>query len=96
LQRALITSIAGQDGSYLAELLLGKGYEVHGIVRRASSFNTGRLDNIYRDRHGEHHEVDGGRQGDQRGRQLSHATLLWRRRMNARLDRGRRRGEQTL
>jgi GDPmannose 4,6-dehydratase len=51
LQRALITGIAGQDGSYLAELLLAKGYEVHGIVRRASSFNTGRLDNIYRDPH---------------------------------------------
>jgi GDPmannose 4,6-dehydratase len=51
LQRALITGIAGQDGSYLAELLLGKGYEVHGIVRRASSFNTGRLDRIYRDPH---------------------------------------------
>jgi GDPmannose 4,6-dehydratase len=51
LQRALITGIAGQDGSYPAELLLGKGYEVHGIVRRASSFNTGRLDNIYRDPH---------------------------------------------
>jgi GDP-D-mannose dehydratase len=43
LQRALITGISGQDGSYLAELLLGKGYQVHGIVRRASSFNTGRL-----------------------------------------------------
>jgi GDPmannose 4,6-dehydratase len=51
LERALITGISGQDGSYLAELLLGKGYEVHGIVRRASSFNTGRLDNIYRDPH---------------------------------------------
>jgi GDPmannose 4,6-dehydratase len=51
LQRALITGISGQDGSYLADLLLSKGYEVHGIVRRASSFNTGRLDHIYRDRH---------------------------------------------
>jgi GDPmannose 4,6-dehydratase len=51
LRRALITGIAGQDGSYLAELLLGKGYEVHGIVRRASSFNTGRLDHIYQDPH---------------------------------------------
>jgi GDPmannose 4,6-dehydratase len=51
LQRALITGIAGQDGSYLAELLLGKGYEVHAIVRRASSFNTGRLDRIYQDPH---------------------------------------------
>jgi len=49
--RALITGISGQDGSYLAELLLGKDYEVHGIVRRASSFNTGRLDHIYQDPH---------------------------------------------
>jgi GDPmannose 4,6-dehydratase len=48
---ALITGITGQDGSYLAELLLEKGYEVHGIVRRSSSFNTGRLDGIYQDRH---------------------------------------------
>jgi len=50
-KRALITGITGQDGSYLAELLLGKGYEVHGIIRRASSFNTDRLDPIYRDPH---------------------------------------------
>mmetsp|Transcript_42808 Transcript_42808/g.130188 ORF Transcript_42808/g.130188 Transcript_42808/m.130188 type:complete len:366 (-) Transcript_42808:90-1187(-) len=48
---ALITGITGQDGSYLAELLLGKGYEVHGIIRRSSSFNTGRIDHIYKDRH---------------------------------------------
>jgi len=48
---ALITGITGQDGSYLAELLLDKGYTVHGIVRRSSSFNTGRIDHIYRDRH---------------------------------------------
>eukprot|EP00586_Coscinodiscus_wailesii_P002801 CAMPEP_0172479968 /NCGR_PEP_ID=MMETSP1066-20121228/4813_1 /TAXON_ID=671091 /ORGANISM="Coscinodiscus wailesii, Strain CCMP2513" /LENGTH=379 /DNA_ID=CAMNT_0013240857 /DNA_START=110 /DNA_END=1249 /DNA_ORIENTATION=+ len=48
---ALVTGITGQDGSYLAELLLSKGYEVHGIVRRASSFNTGRIDHIYKDRH---------------------------------------------
>jgi len=48
---ALITGITGQDGSYLAELLLDKGYDVHGIVRRSSSFNTGRIDHIYRDRH---------------------------------------------
>jgi len=46
-KRALITGITGQDGSYLAELLLGKGYEVYGIIRRSSSFNTGRLDHIY-------------------------------------------------
>jgi len=50
-KRALITGITGQDGSYLAELLLGKGYEVHGIIRRASTFNTGRLDPIYQDPH---------------------------------------------
>jgi GDPmannose 4,6-dehydratase len=50
-RRALITGITGQDGSYLAELLLAKGYEVHGIVRRASVFNTDRLDPIYRDPH---------------------------------------------
>jgi GDPmannose 4,6-dehydratase len=50
-KRALITGITGQDGSYLAELLLGKGYEVHGIIRRASTFNTGRLDHIYSDPH---------------------------------------------
>ncbi|HEU4768054.1 MAG TPA: GDP-mannose 4,6-dehydratase [Pyrinomonadaceae bacterium] len=50
-KRALITGITGQDGSYLAELLLEKGYEVHGIIRRSSSFNTQRLDHIYRDPH---------------------------------------------
>jgi GDPmannose 4,6-dehydratase len=48
-KKALITGITGQDGSYLAELLLSKGYEVHGIIRRASTFNTGRLDAIYED-----------------------------------------------
>ncbi len=48
---ALISGITGQDGSYLAELLLEKGYEVHGIKRRASSFNTQRIDHLYRDRH---------------------------------------------
>src|SRR6185312_16256742 len=46
-KRALITGITGQDGSYLAEFLLGKGYEVHGMVRRSSSFNTGRIDHLY-------------------------------------------------
>jgi len=51
MKKALITGITGQDGSYLAELLLSKGYEVHGIIRRASTFNTGRLDNIYVDPH---------------------------------------------
>ncbi len=50
-KRALITGITGQDGSYLAELLLSKGYEVHGIIRRASTFNTGRLDHLYTDPH---------------------------------------------
>jgi GDPmannose 4,6-dehydratase len=50
-KKALITGITGQDGSYLAELLLSKGYEVHGIIRRASTFNTGRLDPIYSDPH---------------------------------------------
>ncbi len=50
-KKALITGITGQDGSYLAELLLPKGYEVHGIIRRASTFNTGRLDPIYGDPH---------------------------------------------
>jgi GDPmannose 4,6-dehydratase len=50
-KKALITGITGQDGSYLAELLLEKGYEVHGIIRRASTFNTGRLEAIYSDPH---------------------------------------------
>jgi len=51
IKRALVTGITGQDGSYLAELLLDKGYEVHGIIRRSSSFNTGRLDEVYQDPH---------------------------------------------
>ena len=50
-RKALITGITGQDGSYLAELLLEKGYEVHGIVRRSSSFNTQRIEGIYQDPH---------------------------------------------
>jgi len=50
-KRALITGITGQDGSYLAELLLGKGYEVHGLIRRASTFNTSRIDHLYVDPH---------------------------------------------
>lgn len=50
-KKALITGITGQDGSYLAELLLEKGYEVHGIIRRASTFNTHRIDHLYKDRH---------------------------------------------
>ena len=51
MKKALITGITGQDGSYLAELLLDKGYEVHGIKRRASSFNTARIDHLYQDPH---------------------------------------------
>jgi len=51
MTRALITGITGQDGSYLAELLLSKGYEVYGMVRRASTFNTSRIDHLYRDPH---------------------------------------------
>ena len=51
MKRALITGITGQDGSYLAELLLQKGYEVHGIIRRASSINSSRIDHLYQDRH---------------------------------------------
>jgi GDPmannose 4,6-dehydratase len=53
MKKALITGITGQDGSYLAELLLDKGYEVHGIIRRASTFNTQRIDHIYQDPHEE-------------------------------------------
>ena len=48
---ALITGVTGQDGAYLAELLLGKGYKVHGIKRRSSSFNTGRIEHLYQDPH---------------------------------------------
>jgi GDPmannose 4,6-dehydratase len=51
LKKALITGITGQDGSYLAELLLAKGYEVHGVIRRASTFNTERIDHLYLDPH---------------------------------------------
>src|SRR5450432_116105 len=50
-KRALITGITGQDGSFLAELLLKKGYEVFGVIRRSSSFNTGRIDHLYQDPH---------------------------------------------
>ena len=53
IKKAIITGITGQDGSYLAELLLEKGYEVHGIKRRSSSFNTERIDHIYQDPHEE-------------------------------------------
>jgi GDPmannose 4,6-dehydratase len=54
---ALVTGVSGQDGSYLAELLLDKGYEVHGIVRRSSTFNTHRLDGIYQDPHEAHRQL---------------------------------------
>ncbi|PFG62065.1 GDPmannose 4,6-dehydratase [Thioclava sp. ES.031] len=57
MKKALITGITGQDGSYLAELLLGKGYEVHGIKRRASLFNTQRIDHIYEDPHSNHAQM---------------------------------------
>ena len=53
MKKAFITGITGQDGSYLAQLLLEKGYEVHGIKRRASSFNTDRIDHLYKDQHEE-------------------------------------------
>ena len=56
-RRALITGITGQDGSYLAEFLLAKGYEVHGIKRRASLFNTQRIDHIYQDPHANHQQL---------------------------------------
>src|SRR3989344_4930415 len=51
VKKAFITGITGQDGSYLAELLLSKDYEVHGVIRRASSFNTSRIDHLYQDPH---------------------------------------------
>src|SRR4051812_47966369 len=54
MKKALITGITGQDGSYLAEFLLGKGYHVSGIIRRSSSFNTGRVNHIYQDPHEDH------------------------------------------
>jgi GDPmannose 4,6-dehydratase len=57
MTKALITGITGQDGSYLAELLMSKGYEVHGIIRRASTFNTRRIDHVYRDPHGNGYSV---------------------------------------
>jgi len=56
-KKAVITGITGQDGSYLAELLLSKGYEVHGFIRRSSSFNTARIDHIYQDEHAPNHKL---------------------------------------
>ncbi len=58
MKKALITGITGQDGSYLAELLLSKGYEVHGLIRRASTFNTRRIDHLYHDPHGNGNDVN--------------------------------------
>jgi GDPmannose 4,6-dehydratase len=58
MARALVTGITGQDGSYLAELLLSKGYEVHGLIRRASTFNTQRIEHIYHDPHGNGEKVN--------------------------------------
>ncbi len=57
MKKALITGITGQDGSYLTELLLSKGYEVHGLIRRASTFNTRRIDHLYHDPHGDGEQV---------------------------------------
>lgn len=57
MKKALITGITGQDGSYLAEFLLSKGYAVHGLIRRSSSFNTGRIDHLYRDFHDPHARI---------------------------------------
>lgn len=51
MKKALITGITGQDGSYLSELLLTKGYEVHGLIRKASTFNTHRIEHLYKDPH---------------------------------------------
>ena len=51
MKRALITGVTGQDGSYLSELLLDKGYEVHGVIRRSSTFNTSRIEHLYKDPH---------------------------------------------
>ena len=57
VKRAVITGITGQDGSYLAELLLSKGYEVHGFIRRSSTFNTARIDHIYENPQSENHRL---------------------------------------
>ncbi|MCX7009869.1 MAG: GDP-mannose 4,6-dehydratase, partial [Kiritimatiellaeota bacterium] len=58
MPKALITGITGQDGSYLAELLLAKGYEVHGLMRRASTFNTSRIEHLYRDPHAKQRKLN--------------------------------------
>jgi GDPmannose 4,6-dehydratase len=59
MKRAIVTGLTGQDGSYLAELLLSKGYEVHGLIRRASTFNTRRIEHIYQDPHDAHRRLSG-------------------------------------
>lgn len=71
MKKALITGITGQDGSYLAEFLLKKGYEVHGVIRRASTFNTGRLEHLYEDPH-----VSGGRRLDLHYGDLADANTI--------------------
>jgi len=71
MKKALITGITGQDGSYLAELLLKKGYEVHGVIRRASTFNTSRLEHLYEDPH-----VSGGRRLDLHYGDLADANTI--------------------
>jgi len=73
---ALITGITGQDGSYLAEQLLEKGYTVHGMIRRSSSFNTGRIDHLYRDRDHGSKAVSSPRRGSCKARFRSSAAQL--------------------
>lgn len=76
---ALITGITGQDGSYLAELLLEKGYEVRGLIRRASTFNTGRLDDIYQDPHESHRQLcDRYAHAPARGPSGANSPMPWR------------------
>ena len=79
MKRAFITGITGQDGSYLAELLLGKGYEVHGLVRRASTLNRGRIDHLHHDGNLRLHYGAHGRGGNYSERELA----TWRRRIAA-------------
>ena len=74
---ALITGITGQDGSYLAELLLSKGYDVHGIIRRSSSFNTGRIETLYEVGWGVGWGVEWGARGVLRWALLRWVLLRW-------------------
>ena len=60
-RKALITGVTGQDGSYLAELLIAKGYEVHGLIRRSSTFSTDRIDHLYQEAPGSRKAATGGR-----------------------------------